>query len=328
MEQRLAAAFLSRFKSRVHPYGSQPSLGRDLRDLFGAGRERWPDLALDAFAFVEHLAARLAAGASPPPPLSRVHGADLYLALACLLETEGPLGADPAGTDSDPNRGKPLGRPGGRQGPAAASAVALFERELLPTIVKAVSRVDASESFRREMEQRVRIHLFIADEHGLPKIASYSGTGSLAAWTRIVALRLSLSHKRDAGELPADPDLIEALPEIDASPELTLLKASYGPRLERAVGQALAGLQSEQRNLLRLYYLEGLKIGEIGAMIGVHPSTVWRRIVRCRREVFEQTRARLREELDIGDDELSSLVAKLYSQLDVSIERLLGGETG
>src|SRR4029079_3042460 len=57
-----------------------------------AGRERWPELAVDEAAFVRHLAVSVAAGdPDPATALSRLCLADLYL--ACARPTPGARAA-------------------------------------------------------------------------------------------------------------------------------------------------------------------------------------------------------------------------------------------
>jgi len=116
-----------------------------------------------------------------PEALRRVHAVELHLAFAC-------------------RRGH-------------AGALARFEREHVAALGPAVGRVDSSPAFVDEIKQRLRTKLLVADGSGPPKIAHYTGQGSLLTWVRVVAVREALSSVRAerrralAAEAPASPRL-------------------------------------------------------------------------------------------------------------------------
>ena len=60
-----------------------------LRAVWEAGRSAWPELALDADAFVAWLAGRIGPADDP----TRLVAADLYLVAACLLDVPGAVRA-------------------------------------------------------------------------------------------------------------------------------------------------------------------------------------------------------------------------------------------
>jgi RNA polymerase sigma-70 factor (ECF subfamily) len=108
------------------------------------------------------------------------------------------------------------------------------------------------------------------------KLASYTGRGSLEGWLRSVMAQeyinrfrrgrrlVSLEEKEEGGTHFAAPD-----------PEPA---AAVDPKVEAATDAALANLSAEERFLLASYYLDGRTLAEIARLLGVHESTVSRKL--------------------------------------------------
>ena len=224
-------------------------------------------------------------------PLEQVRGPELYLACACL---EG----DPA-------------------------ALAAFEHQFIAGVDKAVMGVDANASFIDEVRQRVRERLLVGSS---PKLKEYSGLGSLQAWTRTVALRLALNHKRDGAREVQDDGMLDAIPFAGRDLELDYVRKQHRQDFAAAFRDALVALEARSRNVLRLSYVDRLTIDQIGTMYGTHRATAARWLNAAREELMEQTRARLAERLKLNQSELNSLLGALQSNLEISINRLLADE--
>jgi RNA polymerase sigma-70 factor (ECF subfamily) len=93
-------------------------------------------------------------------------------------------------------------------------------------------------------------------------------------------------------------------------PELDYLKLRYRGAYQDAVGAALASLPDRDALLLKLHYLDGLNIDRIGALYGMHRSTVARWRARVRRRVLESTREQLHRRLALTDSEFDSLPSR------------------
>jgi RNA polymerase sigma-70 factor (ECF subfamily) len=78
-------------------------------------------------------------------------------------------------------------------------------------------------------------------------------------------------------------------------------------------------LARRDRTLLRYRYIDDLDIDAIGAVYRVHRATAARWLQRIRRELLEDTRARLAAKLAVKTDELDSILRFIGSQLDISI---------
>jgi RNA polymerase sigma-70 factor (ECF subfamily) len=97
------------------------------------------------------------------------------------------------------------------------------------------------------------------------------------------------------------------------------LKARYGREFKEAFQTILEHLTIKQRNVLRMYLLEGMTTESIGQLYQVHAATAWRWITAARQMLISETRRLLAEKLKISATEMESLMGILRSQLDISI---------
>jgi len=193
----------------------------------------------------------------------------------------------------------------------------------LPAAEPAICRVDASPVFVEDALHEVRIRLLVDGEQGPARIRSYLGRGPLTSWVRVVAMRTAYGLKR-AGPPPAeDAELIEALPFEGTSPELASLRRDFAAPFAVAFRAALADLGTRERNVLRLYLLEGVPSEVIGTMYGVHRATVARWIASTQQRVLADTRRRLTAELGLIGPDLDTLMRLVDQGLEVGIATLL-----
>lgn len=266
--------------------------------IAGALREAWPDGVPHAAGFWAELARCVPEGVSDAElaeALGRVHAVELHLAFAC-------------------RRGH-------------AGALARLEREHVAALGPVVGRVDSSSAFVDEVKQRVRTKLLVSEGDEPPKIAHYTGQGPLLTWLRVVAVREALSSVRSERRraLASDDELL-ALEASATGPELLALRQQYREQLSTAFTDALGELEPAQRNLLRLHYLHGLSIDELGGLLHVHRSSAARRIARARQLLVAGTQRSLQERLAIERQDLEQLMGLVASRLDLSIERFLAGD--
>ena len=203
------------------------------------------------------------------------------------------------------------------------AALATFERDIAFEIEAAIKKVDRDRTFVTEIAQRVRIKLLVGDgEDAPPKIASYRGTGPLRAWVSITALRVALNAKRDAAPAASD-DILADVVDREPDPELRHLTSLYRAEFRDALSAALAALPDRDRALLRMRFVSGLELAQIGKLYNVHESTASRWIKAAVDAVGEDARARLVAKLSITPDTAASVARMVKSQLDLSIARLL-----
>lgn len=262
---------------------------------FGEAREAWPQLEVSGADFAAYLAERVPDDGDPAAALGHMRVSDLYLACACTLGVEG-----------------------------AADA---FERAIMPSVPKAIARIDGSTQFIDEVVSLVRVKLLVGEDGRPPRVASYLGRGPLTAFAQVVALRAAQSIKRRAGrEEPVDRDSLLAVPLDADDPELAEVKAQIQGPFSRAFREALSELSPRHRNVLRLYLVEDVGSETIARMYNVHRATVARWVAEGRDAVLKGTRKRLMKDLAIGPSSFDSLIGKLATQLDVSLASFLDAE--
>ena len=108
------------------------------------------------------------------------------------------------------------------------------------------------------------------------KLASYTGRGSLEGWLRTVLAQEYVNrYRRQRRLVSLDEESEDGVQFAAAEPEPS---AAVDPRVESATDETLAGLPSEERFILASYYLDGHTLAEIALILGVHESTISRKL--------------------------------------------------
>jgi RNA polymerase sigma-70 factor, ECF subfamily len=197
-----------------------------------------------------------------------------------------------------------------------ASAIAHLEAAYLSRVSRALGTLRASESFVDELVGWLRVELFARE--GGPLLATWSGRGDLATWLKAIAVHEALKRlKRGRREVPHAA--LERIPV--PAVELIALKGAYRAEFSRALREAFAALEVAERNLLRQYFLDGLSIDQLGALLGIHRSTAARRVAAAREALSDGVRRRLMSELSLGESGVDELIT--LSNLDESLNGLL-----
>jgi len=109
------------------------------------------------------------------------------------------------------------------------------------------------------------------------KLAHYTGRGSLEGWLRAVLAQEHVnSYRRTRREVSLEEKTEEGVQFAASNPQPALCDA----RLVAATDEVLTGMSAEERFILAAYYLDGRRLAEIGRMLGVHESTVSRKLER------------------------------------------------
>jgi RNA polymerase sigma-70 factor (ECF subfamily) len=187
-----------------------------------------------------------------------------------------------------------------------------LDRVFLSKVGAYVSRVDSSPAFGDEVRQRLAEKL-------MEKLAQYTGMGPLTGWLRVAAVREAHNAIR---ERKPNVDADEA-PLVDGGddPELLLLKQRYASEFKAAFASVLASLSADERNVLRLHYLDGLTLEEVGRAYGVSRATAARQIAAARDRIIQEVDAALRVRLGQSGAHADSVLALVRSQLDLSLKR-------
>jgi len=110
------------------------------------------------------------------------------------------------------------------------------------------------------------------------KLLSYTGRGSLEGWLRTVMAQEFINrYRKQKRTVSLEEQAEEGLQFAAAVPEPAYVSDR---RLETATDEALAELSSEDRFTLASYYLDGRTLAEIARTLGLHESSVSRRLDR------------------------------------------------
>ena len=270
---------------------SAESLEASLLALDAAGRAAWPDVSLAPEAFAAHVADCVRGTSDAADAISTLHAADLFLACACSC--------------------------------GVAAALIVFDRSQISRVPGLVRRFDSSSAFADDVAQSIREMFLIPTKGGRSRMAEYSGRGALANWFRIIAVRAALRLRRERRAGVFEDDEREPQDAGAADPELDYLKFRYRSVYEEALRNALASLPDRDALLLKLHYLDGLSIDRIGALYGIHRSTVARWRSNIRRRILASTREQLQRQLSLTESEFDSLLGLVRSQLVLSLRSAL-----
>jgi len=110
------------------------------------------------------------------------------------------------------------------------------------------------------------------------KLMFYTGRGSLEGWLRTVMAQEFINRYRKQKRTVS----LEEQTEEGVQFRAAVQEPAYAsdPRLEAATDDALAELSSEDRFTLASYYLDGRTLAEIARTLGLHESSVSRRLDR------------------------------------------------
>jgi RNA polymerase sigma-70 factor (ECF subfamily) len=156
-----------------------------------------------------------------------------------------------------------------------------------------------------------------------PKLATYRGQGRLRSWVQVTVVRTALELRRKSRPQDSrdDEELVEAA-DLGDDPELRHIKDLYRREFRGAFQTALSCLSSQERNLLRMYLVDGLSIDEVGAVYHVHRATAARRIAAAREKLLGETRKGLINALKLDKQQFESVMNVIRSHLDLSLDRV------
>jgi RNA polymerase sigma-70 factor, ECF subfamily len=225
---------------------------------------------------------------------------------------------------------------------AWSDLVARFGATVRSAARQAASNEDAAEDLAQSIW--AELHGLRVREDGRPagKIAYYSGRGSLGGWLRAVVGQLAIDQHRKQSrlvqtEVDADFDRLareshqgeEAFSASTAppDPEHALAERRAASDVESALARAVNELAAEDRLLVKLYYFDGLKLREAGAVLGVHEATASRRLTRVHAEVRSRVETILMKEHGWTREETARSLSEAASHLETDMELMLTTET-
>ncbi len=127
------------------------------------------------------------------------------------------------------------------------------------------------------------------------KLSSYTGRGSLEGWLRSVMAQEFVNRYRKQKRTVSLEEQTEDGVQFAAVTTESATGAEADGRLEGATDQALAELSSEDRFTLAAYFLDGRTLAEIARMLGLHESSISRRMDRLATGIRKRILVILRE---------------------------------
>jgi RNA polymerase sigma-70 factor, ECF subfamily len=125
------------------------------------------------------------------------------------------------------------------------------------------------------------------------KLVFYTGRGSLEGWLRTVMAQEFINrYRKQKRTVSLEEQEEEGVQFAAAVPESP---SKSDPRLEAATDEALAELSPEDRFTLASYYLDGRTLADIARSLGLHESSISRRLDRLSGGLQKRILAGLRE---------------------------------
>ncbi|MEP6922357.1 MAG: sigma-70 family RNA polymerase sigma factor [bacterium] len=209
------------------------------------------------------------------------------------------------------------------------------------TVRSAARAASSNEDAAEDLAQSIWAELYglrvRADGKPTSKLAYYSGRGSLAGWLRAVVAQLAIDQHRKQSRLvqtEEDSDFDRLARDVDdgkeqflsvmpGNPEREISDKLAGAEMQKALAHSIKKLSNEDRLLVKLYYFDGLRLREAGAVLGVHEATASRRLTRIHSDLRGRVERILVTERGWTKKEAERSFAELALRLDADLETLV-----
>ena len=174
------------------------------------------------------------------------------------------------------------------------SAWEIFLTRYREKLYQSALRIAREDSAARELADTLYADLYgtsTREGQRVSKLASYTGRGSLEGWLRTVLAQEYINRYRRTRRLVSLDEESEGGAQFRAPDPEPVVAADQ--RLARATDEALASLAGEDRMVLSSYYLDGRTLAEIARMLGVHESTISRKLDKLAKGLRKQILAGL-----------------------------------
>lgn len=175
-----------------------------------------------------------------------------------------------------------------------------------------------------------------ADGNKKSKLAYYSGRGSLAGWLRAVVSQLAVDQFRKQSkfvQIEEDREFENLANEAAHSdnnhfashgenPEELFSKGETDADVSEALSTAIAGLETEDRLILKLYYFDDLKLKDIASTFGYHEATASRKLTRVQTELRKGVEKELRTRHGWTDTEVKRHLSETAASLGLNLETM------
>jgi RNA polymerase sigma-70 factor (ECF subfamily) len=169
------------------------------------------------------------------------------------------------------------------------------------------------------------------------KLSYYSGRGSLGGWLRAITNQLAIDEFRKqskfvqieenrefenlANESSERNENSQVVSHAE-NPEEILTENRTAKDVSEALQQAVAGLEPEDKLIMKLYYFDDLKLKDIGNTLGFHEATASRKLVRVQTEIRKSVEKILRAGHGWSEAEVKRYLSETASKLGVNLETM------
>jgi RNA polymerase sigma-70 factor (ECF subfamily) len=180
--------------------------------------------------------------------INTLHTADLYLAIACSQSSD--------------------------------RAWEQFISAYQSYIDKVAWFVSPTSDSARELATSVMADLFMPDRSGHSRIASFDGQQSLATWLRVLMSNRAINLRMLKGNNCEPIERLSDVTDVAAIARMrsALSASKYQDIIDDCFKLASACLTERQQLILLWHYDDGLRLNEIGRVLGVHPTGISRQL--------------------------------------------------
>jgi len=204
----------------------------------------------------------------------------------------------------------------------------IFLNRYREKLYNAAHSVAPEDSTARDLADSLYADLYgtrTADGRRVSKLDSFTGRGSLEGWLRAVLAQEYVNRYRQQQRLVSLEERSEAGVQFQAEdPDPA---QALDSRLEEATDEALSSLAGEDKFILASYYLDGRTLAEIARLLGVHESTVSRKLEKITASTRKAIRAGLVKR-GMSSKEAEQAMDVEVSELSLDVRRRLAEGVG
>ena len=203
-------------------------------------------------------------------------------------------------------------------------AMKCFEQIVREAVGRAVRQFREDAFVQDEISQALLCKFLMPGRGDVHPLSTFHGTAPLCVWLKSAAIRALLNHRvaRRKFDAHVTEEQAAQIPET-TDPEMAYLQERYGDEFRVAFREALNCLDTEERNLIVLYFFHHLTVGKIAQIKRTHKSTAARWVEKARTRLAHDLRKRLRRQFAFSEHEVNSWVRSVRSRLVVDLDRLI-----
>jgi|CXWL01.1.fsa_nt_gi RNA polymerase sigma-70 factor (ECF subfamily) len=208
------------------------------------------------------------------------------------------------------------------------------------TVKSAARKISSNQEDAEDLASSIWAELYglrvDADGNKKSKLAYYSGRGSLAGWLRAVVSQLAIDQFRKQSkfvQIEEDREFENLANEAAQSdnnhfgshtenPEDLLTEKRTEADVSEALQAAIAGLDAEDRLILKLYYFDDLKLKDIATTFGYHEATASRKLTRVQSEIRKGVEKELKSKHGWTDSEVKKYLSETAAGLGINLETM------